>query len=349
MHTLDIIVTHYNESWEVGKKFFDMLDLQRGVDFSQLHVILVHDGSEAFPETYFWDRPYPVKQVCIPHGGVSAARNAGIRNADAEWISFSDFDDVYYGVLSLKYVMDILPTAENFDMLAADFIEEDRLRESGYEYHVVKNDDMIFIHGKYFRLDILRQHSIWFDESMEYNEDGYFNALVYSYLKKGRRGVISTPGPVYMWCFRENSLTSAVGTRWKASLGLYWRNRKITDDYEKRMSWKEYCQIAARTIVDAYYIFHYLHAETSPGYEDLLRDFHDFYMKHRKLIEEVEPEIMQKIRKITREEHETDPKINDRYLFNKVELKEDIPSFWNWIDEMDRKITEEVEAHADEA
>ena len=53
---LDIIIPHYTESWEVGKKFFVMLDLQRGIDFNQIHVILVNDGLEnSFPEEYYKD------------------------------------------------------------------------------------------------------------------------------------------------------------------------------------------------------------------------------------------------------------------------------------------------------
>ena len=341
MRLLDIVVTHYNEPWEIGKPFFRMLDMQRNVDFRQIRVILVHDGTEAFPEEYFRESPYEVVQVCIPHGGVSAARNAGIREADAEWISFSDFDDHYFSTLSLQMILSSLAKGKDYDMLGAEFIEEDRLRESGLEYHPVGKDDMIFIHAKYYRLDVLRQHGVWFDESMDYNEDGYFNALMYTYCHPNRRGAISTTYPVYVWCFRENSATAAPGTRWRASLGLYWRNRKITDDFEKRMPRAQYCQIAARTIVDAYYIFHYLYAEESPGYQELLEDFRGFYKKHRPLMEEVSHDVMQEIRKVTRQEHETDPKLNDRYLFNKVELKPDMPHFWNWIDELDDEMDKE--------
>ena len=341
MNLLDIVVTHYNEPWEIGKPFFDMLDLQRNVDFQQIRVFLVHDGSEAFPEEYFSGRPYPVKQICIPHGGVSAARNAGIRAADAEWISFSDFDDHYFSTLSLQMVMNALAKGKDYDMLSAEFIEEDKLKEGGLEYHPVGKDDMIFIHAKYYRLDVIRQHRIWFDESMDYNEDGYFNAVVYTYCHPNRRGAISTAYPVYVWCYRPNSATSASGTRWRASLGLYWRNRKITDVFEERMPHEQYCQISARTIVDAYYIFHYLYAEESPGYQELLQDFHEFYRKHRPLMDEVSHDIMREIRKVTRNEHETDIKLQERYLFNKVDLKPDMPSFWNWIDKMDEKMKEE--------
>lgn len=75
---LDIIMTHYTEHWATGAKFFNMLDLQRDVDFAQIRVILVNDGKEnKLPEEYFSGRPYRVEQISIDHAGVSAARNAG--------------------------------------------------------------------------------------------------------------------------------------------------------------------------------------------------------------------------------------------------------------------------------
>ena len=52
--TLDIIVAHYTEPWEAGEKFFSMMDLQRMVDWDQIGVILVNDGTEnRLPCRYF--------------------------------------------------------------------------------------------------------------------------------------------------------------------------------------------------------------------------------------------------------------------------------------------------------
>ena len=74
---LDLIVPHYKEPWTLGKPFFDMLACQRGVNFNDFRVILVHDGTDTFPNAYFTGYPYEVVQCPIQHGGVSAARNYG--------------------------------------------------------------------------------------------------------------------------------------------------------------------------------------------------------------------------------------------------------------------------------
>lgn len=44
--TLDIIIPHYKEPWETVKYGFEMLALQRLVNFDDIHVYLVQDGEE---------------------------------------------------------------------------------------------------------------------------------------------------------------------------------------------------------------------------------------------------------------------------------------------------------------
>ena len=84
---LDLIIPHYTEPWQVGKKMFDMLDIQRGMDFAKIRVIVVNDGEDhALDQSCLQDRPYRAEQISIAHAGVSAARNAGLRYASAKWI-----------------------------------------------------------------------------------------------------------------------------------------------------------------------------------------------------------------------------------------------------------------------
>lgn len=126
---LDIIMPHYDEPWEEGEKFFTMLDLQRDVDFSQIKVILVNDGPEhRLPDELFSHRPYQVEQICIEHGGVSAARNAGIEHSTAEWLCFCDFDDMFAETYALRSVLNVLP-APKYDILWADFYAENKVRD----------------------------------------------------------------------------------------------------------------------------------------------------------------------------------------------------------------------------
>ena len=81
---LDLFITHWTEPREVGEKAFKMLSIQRLVDWSEIHITMVHDGSEKFPDEYFADIPCGVDQVCLPHGGIAKARNWCIDHATAK-------------------------------------------------------------------------------------------------------------------------------------------------------------------------------------------------------------------------------------------------------------------------
>ena len=344
MRTLDIIMTHYNEPWEIGEPYFQILDLQVGVDFSKIRVILVHDGSDPFPEELFVNRPYEVKQISIEHGGVSAARNAGIDAADAEWISFSDFDDMYLSAISLKAVLDTLlsEASADFDMLGASFVGEDLCADGSYEYRPVSNEDMAFIHAKYYRLDFLQLHNIKFNTSFIINEDGLFNAMVHSWMGNGRHGGINSNQPVYLWRYRGSSITATPGMRWQASLCLFRRNVLITRAYESRMPHKEFAEIAARTLIDAYYLLHHESAEQEPEYDDVCHEIKDFYHKYRHLLDEISSESLRMIRNAARSEYEDIHPESDRILkliHNQVKLKPERPHFWKWVDMMDSEVS----------
>ena len=77
--TLDIIVTHYKEPWETGKRLFDSIALQECINFDDVGVILVNDGEgHELPAECFANYPFAVNQVSIKKGGVSRARNYGL-------------------------------------------------------------------------------------------------------------------------------------------------------------------------------------------------------------------------------------------------------------------------------
>ena len=110
--SLDIIMPHYKEPWDTVKKFFAMLELQRGIDFHSFRVLIVNDGKEnAFPLNQFSSFPYEVLQISITHAGVSAARNAGLLASEAEWVMFCDCDDMFahpYALLDIHIVNIVL-------------------------------------------------------------------------------------------------------------------------------------------------------------------------------------------------------------------------------------------------
>src|SRR3954470_4350259 len=69
------------------------LDSIFGEGYGSLDVVVVDDGStDASADVA---ASYPVRLVCVQHGGIARARNAGLGAATGELITFLDADDVW--------------------------------------------------------------------------------------------------------------------------------------------------------------------------------------------------------------------------------------------------------------
>ena len=144
--SLDLIVTHYKEPWELGKPMFDVLALQRNIDFKDVSVILVNDGEEnALPAECFEGYPYEIHQISIPHGGVSRARNAGLDASVADWVMFCDFDDSFSSLFGLHLIFAAMQE-DSCDTLWSCFTEE-ALGDDGIVHLVAHERDYVFVHG----------------------------------------------------------------------------------------------------------------------------------------------------------------------------------------------------------
>ena len=243
---LDIVIAHYNEPWEIGRKLFWMLDLQRGIDWNQIHVTVVNDGGHRLPEDELARLCFPVEQLDIPHGGISAARNAGIDHATEEWIMFCDFDDCFASIYALRDYMTVLP-ADGFDFMYTAMLAEDGQKI----YFTPKTQRFVFCHGKVYRRQFLIEQNIRFDEELTFQEDSLFNAIVIARTDYRRTAEITTNSPPYVWIRRENSVTNSG----REDEAVYWhfrRNLLVTAEHINNHD--RYCGMVTRTCYDAYYM-----------------------------------------------------------------------------------------------
>lgn len=277
---LDIIVTHYREPWDVGSKFFGMLDLQRGVDFSDFQVILVNDGEDNIldNEQYFSHRPYTVKHIVIPHSGVSAARNAGLRASSAEWVMFCDFDDTFSHIYALMDILNVLP-APNADLLWSDLCVES-MGENGVATLNLQGLNGVFNHGKVYRRQFLLDHDILFDTSFPYCEDCLFNTTAYLVCDPNRIGKITTKTPYfYVWCDVAGSVTNTLRIKESSWFYVYECNKRLCELYKRYRPEDQYCCMVARTIMDAY---HALNVHKVPdSLQKMKEDFVFWYHNHK--------------------------------------------------------------------
>ena len=295
---LDIIITHYKEPYAVGEKLFQIIALQRCVDFEQIRVMVVNDGGQRLPEEKLNALPYPVEQIDIPHSGVSAARNAGIDHAEGRWIMFCDFDDTFASVFSLREILNLLDTDE-YDMLWSRILAEDYVDGKELLYYVPEKQRFVFCHGKVYRTQFLKDSGIRFDTSLVFNEDSCFNAVIIAHTPYQRIGEMQSKMPIYAWVRRENSVTNS-GREDEASYGHFRRNMIVTGEYEGTED-PRYDGMVTRTVYDTYYMV-FGRRNSMQMRRRMLDEFTPWIAERIQSFGNVDAETLEEIRRISRYE-----------------------------------------------
>ena len=87
-----IVIPLYNKQESIRKTIESVLDQ----DFQDFEIVIVDDGStDASVEKVLEVQDERIRLLRKPNGGVSSARNRGIKEARFEWIAFLDGDDLW--------------------------------------------------------------------------------------------------------------------------------------------------------------------------------------------------------------------------------------------------------------
>ena len=300
---LDIIVPHYKEPWELGKKLFDMIALQRGIDFDDIHVTLVNDGEEnALPEEYFAAYPFPFRQISIPHAGVSAARNAGLKLATEKWVMFCDFDDTFTNIYAVHDILEALKRdGDAYDMAWCELVEEENRRGlSEFVYKVMPGYSCVLIHGKIFRRSFLLRHGIRFREDMRFAEDTEFVTHVVACAGSKRIGKINLRYTAYAWILRPGSTVNSPGQRSPLAYGTWQSNQSACEIFREKASRERTCAMTARTVWDAYNALNM--DELDPLLERYKGEFVPWYIEHRDAYRAAPQDVLPDVIKIAEAE-----------------------------------------------
>ena len=259
---LDLFITHYNEPWEVGAKGFHILASQQDVDWSQIRITLVHDGTECFPDECFAGVPFDVHQVSIPHGGIAAVRNWCIDHSEAEWIKWNDFDDMFFSIHSLRDIMNVMP-AEKFDLIWFELLVQD-----GSKVFNRTERDPIFVHNKLIRRQFLIDHGIQFNEELIWCEDSAFWSVVEMEIDHQRIGKVTGIAPLYLYICRQGSLCNRPEILFANLQSFFKRHCYVADEFLKRRRMDEYYGMCVRVMGDSYYTL-----KKAPGIKENTSEF----------------------------------------------------------------------------
>lgn len=201
----------------------DIISDIRSQSFQDIEIILVNDGGgERQLEIMRQLKEEDDKIVIVdkPNGGLCSARNAGLKVATGEFISFVDPDDrlkPYY----LQRLLEAI-TSENADIACGgytfnyaqehrtveDFLKCSDLSTDGnkrIEYLLSVPTVRNAVWDKIYKAEFIRAHQLLFDEQLVFSEDETFN--MHCFMHTNRIVLIADCGYIYM-CRDTNSMCS---------------------------------------------------------------------------------------------------------------------------------------------
>lgn len=299
---LDIIVPHYHEPWEVCKFLFTSISTQRMVNFDNIRVILVNDGKDVIlDESVFNEFPFKVKYITKEHGGVSAARNCGLDNSDADYVMFCDSDDGFISNLALYMIY--LEAQKGYSIINPIFMEEWCDGRSGKKSLATHKSDATFLHGKAYNRQFLVDHDIRFPDGYDLHEDGYFNAIA---ICSGQDNCCEINAPLYLWCWNDNSVVRKecdFTLRTFDKLVGVWRiTIKWLKDHGLESAYKN---VLAKSVVYAYYHFQtptFVATHNAKYLREAERAFKKFYVEIRNEFLRCDEKTVSKLMDILRED-----------------------------------------------
>lgn len=301
---LQILVPHYKETADVITPLLDSIAVQQNVDFDEVGVIICHDGNES-KDFLIWDdtcgkagapvtvadpemliaRKYPfqIKQIRQEHKGVSAARNACLDAATADYVMFCDIDDMFSNVCGLWILFREMETG--FDSLVSVFIEESRDPNTKDPVYLNHEMDATFVHGKVHRRKYLLKEKIRFNDNLTIHEDSFFNILCQNL----SQNVKYCQTPFYLWKWRDDSVCRHDPKYILKTYGnMLDSNDALIDEFLKRKLKEKAVFFTCFMVFDAYYTMNkpdWVNQENVEYRDKTERRFAEWYRKHLDLWE----------------------------------------------------------------
>lgn len=198
---ISIIVPAYNCESTLNRCVESVLSQQ----FKDFELLLVDDGSTdgtpALCDAYA-AKDSRVRAFHKPNGGVSSARNMGLDNAEGEWITFVDSDDVLAeNALQLIYDVTAHQDSKRPDLIVENLMiihhNEPAFALYGPELYTVSQLYHQGLWGavwnKTFSRSIIEEYKVRFDESLRFSEDCLFVAEYCGHLSSKKLAYIEKP------------------------------------------------------------------------------------------------------------------------------------------------------------
>lgn len=144
-----VVIPLYNKELSVRNTINSVLDQT----FKEFEIVIVNDGSTdnslEIVQQFKDDR---IRIIDKPNGGVSSARNRGIKEAKYDWIAFLDADDLWMEN-HLSILKNMVIKYPKYKVFTTSFIRSTE-KNNGVQ------DDSIFVIENYFK-EVIKDHVTW--------------------------------------------------------------------------------------------------------------------------------------------------------------------------------------------
>ena len=216
MAKLSVIIPVYN----VEAYLDDCLESVESQTFSDIEIVCVNDGSTdaSLDKLESWAmRDARIRIVDKPNGGLSSARNAGIRAATSDYVCFLDSDDRFYPnaceeicKLLDETNADVLTFGANFvpvekgDIWLKNILSPRDAVYEGFSMGIITEESSRpFAWRMALRRTFLLDNNLFFDEGVLFGEDQVFCFAVYP---RAAKTVLSSKKLYEYRVWREGSL-----------------------------------------------------------------------------------------------------------------------------------------------
>ena len=293
---LQILVPQYKETEDIIKPLLDSIEIQQNVDLkNDVGVIIVNDGTDVHLSEEFLGRyTFPIEYHLHEHAGVSATRNACFDYAAADYVMFCDADDMFYNACGLYIVFREIENG-GFDSLVSAFIEESRDPATKEPVYINHDMDSTFVHGKVHSRQYLIDNNIRWNDKLTIHEDSYFNCLC----QRLARELKYSQSPFYLWRWHDNSVCRHDPKYiLKTYNNMLDSNDALVQQFLNRRRKEDAQFYSVGMIYDAYFTMNkdeWLNQENKEYRYATERRFKEYWLKHKKLHDEIPQEIKTQI------------------------------------------------------
>ena len=242
MPKVSIIVPVYNVEKYVEKCLQTLINQT----LKDIEIIVVNDGStdnsRNIINEYARNFPNFIKCYDKENGGLSDARNYGMKSASGDYIAFLDSDD--YVELDMYEKMYNKAIEENSDMVECDFIWEypdKKVTDTGIVYHNKK--DMItyarvVAWNKLIKRELIEKANVIYPKGLRYEDIEFFYKMVPFYNK-----VSFVKEPLVHYIQRDSSISNVQNERTKEIFEVldnsinYYKEKGLFDEYKDELEY----------------------------------------------------------------------------------------------------------------